>query len=199
MEIYSYVVARDYGFAPNPFYGACSLATCKPGIRKGAQVGDWIVGTGSAKYKRSGTLVYAMQVEEVLTFNQYWDSPKHQNKIPILTGSKKQTFGDNIYHKEKGKWEQANSHHSLCDGSENIYNIKNDTKADRILIGSKFVYFGGSGPKIPENLKKYKNENICCQRGYKVHFPEKLKSEFLQWIESLNQWGYVGKPHKWSL
>ena len=34
MRLFSYVVARDYGFAPNPFYEMCTLATCKPRIRK---------------------------------------------------------------------------------------------------------------------------------------------------------------------
>ena len=29
---YSYVVARDYGFAPNPFNGILTLAACKPVI-----------------------------------------------------------------------------------------------------------------------------------------------------------------------
>lgn len=37
-------VARDYGFAPNPFFGVCTLATCKPRIRSVAQIGDWVVG-----------------------------------------------------------------------------------------------------------------------------------------------------------
>src|SRR5262245_31415483 len=45
VRLYSYVVARDYGFAPNPFYGFCTLATCKPDIRRTADIGDWIVGT----------------------------------------------------------------------------------------------------------------------------------------------------------
>jgi len=40
-ELHSYVVARDYGFAPNPFFGFCTLATCKPRLRSVAQVGDW--------------------------------------------------------------------------------------------------------------------------------------------------------------
>lgn len=60
MKLYSYVVARDYGFAPNPFYAACTLATCKPRIRKTAKPNDWVLGTGCAERKRSGTLVYAM-------------------------------------------------------------------------------------------------------------------------------------------
>ena len=34
---YSYIVARDFGFAPNPFNGVLTLATCKPIVRKGAE------------------------------------------------------------------------------------------------------------------------------------------------------------------
>jgi hypothetical protein len=41
-RIYSYVVRYDSGFAPNPFYGYCTLATCKPDIRRGAEVGDLV-------------------------------------------------------------------------------------------------------------------------------------------------------------
>ena len=47
MRLHSYVVARDYGFAPNPFFGVCTLATCKPKIRSAAKLGDWVMGTGS--------------------------------------------------------------------------------------------------------------------------------------------------------
>ncbi len=47
MYIYSYVLRYDDGVAPNPFFGFCTLAVCKPVIRRKAQVGDWIIGTGS--------------------------------------------------------------------------------------------------------------------------------------------------------
>jgi hypothetical protein len=46
-SLYSYVVRSDSGFAPNPFGEYCTLACCKPQIRKRARVGDWIVGCGS--------------------------------------------------------------------------------------------------------------------------------------------------------
>ena len=46
-SLFSYVVRYDSGFAPNPFHGFCTLATCKPGIRAHANVGDWVVGTAS--------------------------------------------------------------------------------------------------------------------------------------------------------
>ena len=53
MKLYSYIVARDFGFAPNPFYGFCTLATCKPKIREHASVGDWVVGTGARSSGRT--------------------------------------------------------------------------------------------------------------------------------------------------
>ncbi len=87
MQLYSYVVARDFGFAPNPFFGTCTLATCKPDIRRSAIVGDWIVGTGSKTRKRHGNLVYVMKVAEKMTFNQYWEDRRFQLKKPNLSGS----------------------------------------------------------------------------------------------------------------
>ena len=149
MELYSYVVARDYGFAPNPFMNVCTLATCKPKIRANAQVGDWVVGTGTASRKRSGRIVFAMRVSETMTFNSYWNDPRFQEKKPYLLGSKKQAFGDNIYCKPLGKpWHQMNSHHSYADGSINVANVANDTQANRVLIGEEFVYWGGSGAAV---------------------------------------------------
>lgn len=57
MNLYSYVITRDYGFAPNPFWGICSLATCKPQIRQRALKGDWIAGFGGANtIKKSWTI-----------------------------------------------------------------------------------------------------------------------------------------------
>src|SRR5258708_33639757 len=87
MELYSYVVARDYGFAPNPFMNVCTLATCNPKIRGNARVGDWVVGTGAASRKRSGRVVFAMCVSEAMTFNEYWNDPRFQKKKPNLRAS----------------------------------------------------------------------------------------------------------------
>ncbi|MBC6697349.1 Nmad2 family putative nucleotide modification protein [Hymenobacter puniceus] len=47
MALYSYVLRFDTGDAPNPYGGVCTLAVCKPAIRRTAQIGDWILGTGS--------------------------------------------------------------------------------------------------------------------------------------------------------
>ncbi|WP_339744875.1 hypothetical protein [uncultured Rubinisphaera sp.] len=100
MKLYSYVVARDYGFAPNPFHGICTLATCKPIIRAKARPDSWIVGTGSKEISLEGHIVFAMRVTEILTFDEYWSDVRFKCKSPNLRGSLKQAYGDNIYHRD---------------------------------------------------------------------------------------------------
>jgi hypothetical protein len=65
-KIYSYVLRIDDGAATNPFWGLCTLTICKPAIRRNAQIGDWVIGTGSKNtklkdgkiYDFSGSIVY---------------------------------------------------------------------------------------------------------------------------------------------
>lgn len=97
MNLRTYVVARDYGFASNPFHGYCTPATCKPRIRSYANIDDWIVGTGAkTNYGLVGYLIYAMKVDEVMDFDSYWSDPRFQVKKPVLNGSLKQIYGGNI-------------------------------------------------------------------------------------------------------
>ncbi len=117
MKLFSYVVARDFGFAPNPFYGFCTLATCKPEIRKQAQIGDWIVGTGSNQLNCLNKLIYVMRITDKITYNDYWHDSRYKCKKPIMNGSLKQMYGDNIYYKDYNKWHQVHSHHSLENGN----------------------------------------------------------------------------------
>ena len=65
MNVYSYILASDTGFAPNPFWGYCTLACCKPIIRRNASVGDWIVGLMPKHLDHR--IAYAMKVSEKLT------------------------------------------------------------------------------------------------------------------------------------
>ena len=99
MKLYSYKVATDCGFAPNPFYGFCTLATSKRRIRKTATVGDWVIGTGAKANQRDGYLVYAMRVAETMSFNEYWNDSRFLKKRPDMHSSKMKAYGDNIYHK----------------------------------------------------------------------------------------------------
>lgn len=202
MRLYSYVVARDYGFAPNPFYGVCTLGTCKPRIRAAAQVDDWVVGTGSKTRNREKHLVFVMRVTEAMTFNAYWNDPRFGAKRPNLRGSKKQAFGDNIYFKnpKSNRWHQENSHHSLEDGSANKANVADDTQTDRVLVSTDFVYWGGRGPRIPAKFLNYGRDHtsLCVGRNHKCNFPARFVEEFVAWIRSLEEFGYSGEPLDWS-
>ena len=198
VSLFSYVVARDYGFAPNPFSGFCTLATCKPEIRRLAGVGDWVAGTGSATHGRKGNLVYAMKVAEAMSFDSYWADPRLQRKKPDLRASRKLAFGDNIYHREKDFWSQLDSHHSFSNGRPNPGNIRNDTQTDRVLIATQYAYWGGSGPQIPESLRNYNGHDLCIGRGYKRHFPAGMEGHFLAWFLSLEAQGCLGRPIEWT-
>lgn len=194
-KLYSYVVKRDFGFAPNPFYGFCTLATCKPKIRETAQVGDWIIGTGSKSKGREGHIVYAMHVSEVMTFNKYCHDPRFQEKRPDMYTSISKAFGDNIYFKDKtGQWNQRDSHHSYEGGEQNHKNMRHDTKIDRVLISDDFIYWGGSGPQIPA----FSGIDIC-KRGpsHKCKFSKKLIEDCIAWLRSFNETGYCGTPLEW--
>lgn len=201
MRLHSYVVARDYGFAPNPFFGVCTLATCKPKIRGAAVVGDWVLGTGSKQNNREKHVVYAMRVTEAITFQQYWKDPRFQQKKPNLRGSKKQAFGDNIYSRDgTGRhWCQANSHHSMSDGRPNPRNVTADTGTNRILLSSDFVYWGGKGPELPKRFLRYgpRHESVCAGRGHKNNFPPQLAEEVVAWIRSFHESGFCGEPLDW--
>jgi hypothetical protein len=195
MRLFSYVVARDYGFAPNPFNSCCTLACCKPDIRRVAQIGDWIVGTGSHTNNRGDRIVFAMRVSDAMTFDQYWSDARFRAKRPFLRGSKKQAFGDNIYHRDgHGNWLQVNSHHSLEDGSPNPSNIEHDTQTDRVLIGIDYIYWGGDGPQIPAGLC-----DRLCKRGpsHKSNFSDEFIAEVIGWLRSTSETGYSGRPFDW--
>lgn len=149
-KTYMYVVDRDFGFAPNPFHGVCTLATCKPSIRRNANVGDWVVGMGGRRLKAVGHCVFAMKVTEKLTFDQYWVDLRFQDKKPVRNGSTKMLIGDNIYRREGDAWLQLDSHHSNSDGSVNLINLAKDTGANSVLISAKFYYFGLAAVAVPQ-------------------------------------------------
>lgn len=196
MRLYAYIVARDYGFAPNPFLGWCTLATCKPVIRKSAQVGDWIAGIGGSDTGVAGRLVYAMRVQEALSFNEYWSDERFFGKRPVPNGSLKQLYGDNIYHQDASKqWIQCDSHHSLK-SAPSQKNIAHDTRVNRVLLAQQFVYYGSIAPILPKQLCPFaeSGEDLrAVKRGHRV-FSEALAAAFVRWINERGKWGLQGFP-----
>ncbi len=188
-KYYSYVVTRDYGFAPNPFGGYCTLATCKPKIRLCASKGDWIFGITSKKLENK--LLFAMHVQYKLTYNEYWNDRKFKFKKPVMNGSLKQMYGDNIYYfdENENKWYQENSHHSLDNGETNLLNLKRDTPGKFVLISEEFFYFGSEHIEIPSSIKKH----LIVGIGHKI-LEEKYGIKLLHWLKTNYECGYYADP-----
>jgi hypothetical protein len=198
MTVYSYVIEHDYGFAPNPFHGPCTLAGCKPDIRKAAELGDIIIGTGAASTGLARHMIYWMRVDEISDFTRYWRDRRFRAKRPDMEApGKVERFGDNIYrrNKETGLLVQAYSFHSHADGTCNEENWKRDTgKTERVLIGRDFAYFGVAAPEIPESLR----DLVKKGPGHKCRFKPERAKLFEAWATGHAERGYIGKPTHWS-
>ena len=74
------MIDHDFGLAPNPFGQYCTIAVCKPNLRKSKnlKIGDWIIGTGSKSLEKSSgiksvsKLIYAMKLTEIIKLNELW-------------------------------------------------------------------------------------------------------------------------------
>jgi Nucleotide modification associated domain 2 len=185
MRLYSYCLPTDDGAAPNPFWGVCTLVICKPGIRRTAEKGDWIAGTG-AKYGRtstgcrdlSGRLVYAMKVTDKLTMKEYdyHVRSKLPQKMPVpKSRDVRLRLGDAIYNFDEEP-------PGLRDGVHIEANRKTDLSGKYALLSTQFYYFGANAIELPEHLRPI-GQN---QQGHRVHVNAAFVQPFVQWIESLD-------------
>lgn len=201
MRNFTYKIDHDYGLAPNPFGGFCTLAVCKSDIRKNKnlEVGSWVFGTGAksvgAQYFQK--LIFCMKVEEKLTFNDYWNDIRFQYKKPIVNGSLLQMYGDNFYHQdERGNWIQENSAHSLKNGTPNEIHLIRDTGGTFVLISKNFYYFGENAITIPEEFL-----SAICTNARNMAFakPQETVDACIAWLQSNYEKGILyGDPISWS-
>ena len=129
----------------------------------------------------TGRCVFAMKVTDKITFNEYWSSPAFLDKKPVRNGSRKMLVGDNIYWFDisTGFWRQADSHHSNADGTPNEFNLKRDTKSDKVLISTSFFYFGKAAPIVPPAL--FQTINFKNGRNYR-RYDEHACLGLLEWL-----------------
>jgi hypothetical protein len=199
MNFYSYKLEHDYGLAPNPFGEYCTLAVCKGKIRanKNLSLKDWIIGTGSKALLAEHKLIYVMQVDEIISFDEYWEDERFQYKKPVINGSLVQIHGDNIYHKDEktGEWIQENSAHSGKDGCLNQEHLEADTKGKNVLISTHFYYLGDKAATIPDAFLK-----ICTDSRdmmYKA-IDQNFGKQFIEWVKSNFKHGINGDPISWK-
>jgi hypothetical protein len=190
MKLYSYVVMHDTGFAPNPFFGYCTLACCKPEIRRTAALGDWVVGlTPKAE---GNCIVYYMLVSDVMeSFADYWKDRRFRVKRPINTDGIRGKCGDNIYEPlAAGGYRQIPSVHSNGD-IEDEQNKQHDLGGVRVLISETFAYFGSKAIPLPPELNR-----LIVGRGHRCNFPNEFVAEFIHFAGKTG-FGIFGAPGRW--
>jgi hypothetical protein len=175
MTLYSYIVTHDTGFSPNPFFGHCTLACCKPEVRKHADKGDWIVGL--TPKPQGNKIVYFMRVDECMEFDKYWQDPRFRDKKPKFGAGVERKTGDNIYERgSDGTYRQLSSVHSSppLERRESRQMMARDLSVNRVLISETFAYFGAEGISLPNEFKSF-----VVGRGHKCHFPPALIENFV--------------------
>jgi hypothetical protein len=183
-NVYSHVVVHDYGFAPNPYAGILSIATCKPSIRRSAHRGDWVVGVGSVQTVGGARVGYAVLVDEIVPLEIYGGEQRFEPKRPVFRGEPWQRLGDNIYYRDDtGTWRQRPSLH-------NASHIPRDLSGINALLGCEFYYFGASAPELPSRLSFLASPG----RGHRRFDKGGPTDELANWLRTSFKPGINGEP-----
>jgi hypothetical protein len=209
--LFSYVVRYDEGGAPNPFWGACTLVICKPGIRENARRGDWVVGLGSSSnpvhHDYRGQIVYVMRVDDTKTMKEYDEYTRAHlpQKIPLIkyplekldpgTDAWKLRLGDSIYD-FSGKRVRQRA------GVHRAENRKTDLSGKNALVSREFVYYGREAIELPDELRGILHEG----QGFSSVKNAPHLGAFLEWwsenrptyeedrVRGLPQWDVFSDP-----
>ena len=174
--LYCYIMTHDTGFAPNPEHGFLTLATCKPKIRKCAEIGTWISGWAGMKVFttedrkkyvdwNAQKLVYLAEITNKMSIADYWH--QYPEKRPHCVNGI-YDMGDNIYEPIN---ENEYEHHKNG-GGHGPDNKSHDLSGLSVLLSTNFYYFGVENA-IPINVddkfvvprcKKIVLDNIRAKR-----------------------------------
>lgn len=146
--IWRYVLASDTGLAPHILDGVCSLAVCKPMIRRYGRPGEWVMGFATAAESDGNPLVkYVMYVTDKLPFENYcraWGG-KRRDAFYRYDDDADGVWYDNGY-----------SDHDSSKGDEE----RRDKGGRHVLVSTDFLHFGTK----PRNLI-FELMPICERKG----------------------------------
>lgn len=172
MKLSAYIIAIDSGFAPNPFGRYCTLACCKPTIRRMAEKGDVVIACASSQAAGPGRLVYAMRVKEVIPYQNYWTDSRFASRKPSNRTAISQR-GDNIWHQDRaGKWKVVPG---AC---HDMRNMEKDTSGVNALIATEFFYFGRRAIRVPARFA----DMLAETQGHKNTHDRKRIDSFWNWV-----------------
>lgn len=168
-RVFLYLLDHDTGYAPNPFHGWCTLAGCKPQIRRSAEVGDWVVGVTP---RHDGNRVaYVMLVEDKFPISTYWTDTRFRAKrrrakpaTPI------QMCADNLREPRDKDPERA-----------------------YVLASQRFAYYGSEPREWPAALRALP----MPARFYRVRFSTRDHDALLAFVRSCRP-GVHAVPRIWQ-
>lgn len=177
-RIWRYVLANDNGMAPCPHDGILSLCTCKPMIRRNADLGDWVIGFAPKRFG-VGRVSWAGKVAEKLWLGDY------QRKYP--------TRPDAVY-RRSGELGPG--------GRETLVPLTRDYHADEKmrrrdwlgrngLVFNPVWYFGGNGVPAPPEIADLAHYFV----GQSTKGSSEARASMLGgWLLSLSGPGILGQP-----
>lgn len=210
-RLFTYKVIFDAGSAPNPEHSVCTLAICKPAIRRVAKVGDVIVGFAPGN---SGRLVYCMRVTHVLTWADYIDICHGRNANPTINASMARQLTKKVPKNESDAgdciWPDADQYAAVLPSFSRhggIGDFEHDViNGGNVLLSTEFWYFG-NGEKTNIQLSDQVLHNLIPGRGHKsnansavVDGTNRLDHLFVQFFNqqllkhNLRDYGVYGAP-----
>ncbi|NIZ18904.1 hypothetical protein [Entomospira culicis] len=199
-KVYSYIVAQDNGYSPNPFWGVLSLPWCKPTMRTAIAKYNinnpnhtlWLVGLTRKDKTGHNRVLYLAQISEILSHHDYFF--RYPQKQPKLEPNLPHIFqvGDNVYQKDA---QSTFTHKAIPSVHSNDEAMKKrDLSSPHVLLSFRYVYYGKQAPVLPENLQE-----LTVGQGFKSNFSEELRASLQQYIDELNLTEnlILAPPHIW--
>ena len=206
MRLFSYKMTHDSGFAPNPFWGVLTVATCKPGFRRSKRVGDWIAGFTSTYLCKDRVgqerLVYLVKIDEKMSLADYFRDPRFQCKKPKSVAQKKiYLAGDNIYEPLCPYPTTVSDFKQCRNPNHKEEHKKEDILGENVLLGTEFIYFGRNALSIPPHLRPEVPYGVA---KYGVKTPDVGRArKFIEFVMAKVSTGRIHgpphgrKPHGW--
>lgn len=203
-RLFTYKVAHDGGSAPNPEHGVCTLAICKPAIRRVAKINDVIVGLACVSDNES-RIIYGMVVEHSIPWDDYIKICNGTGKV--LAGINTKKIRSKIPKNENDTgdciWKNANNYVPALE-SWSTHNGNDQFNTDvlngkKVLLSTKFWYFGkGDKHKICLNTDGLRQ--LIPGRGHRSNSNKNFRNEFVDFfnhamaLNNIRNYGIHGTP-----